>query len=116
MVCNKFNLSMVTENDLSLNDLVLLSYLELKINKYGINGEYSISYDKIIKDLPLIFNAKANTTNLARLRTSLNKEGFQNFITREIIQEGRSKGAKIIFRANQNNLDLLGVKGIVGEE
>ena len=111
----QFNMEMAINNNLNLNDLILLSFLELQVNKNSDNGECAISYNEIIKSLPILFNSKAEVTNLARLRNSLNKEGFQKFITKEIIQEGRSKGAKVIFKLNKENLNKLNVKGIVKE-
>lgn len=111
----QFNMELAIKNNLNLNDLIILSFIELQVDERGINNECAISYSEIIKGLPIIFDSKANVTNLARLRATLNKDGIEKFITKEIIQEGRSKGAKVIFRLNRENLNKLNVKGIVKE-
>lgn len=112
----QFNMELAINNDLNINDLIVLSFIELQVDKRGDGDKCIISYNEIIENLPIIFNSKSKVTNLARLRAVLNKESIEKFVTKEIEQEGRGKGAKITFKINRENLNKLNVKGIVKED
>ena len=110
----KINNDLAIKNSLNAEDIVLISYLELMNSEIGKDNQFSISYLKIIDDLPILFNS-TERSNIAKLRKMLNKEGVQNFVTRTITQQGRGLGAKVEFKINNDNVKSLNTKGIVSK-
>lgn len=108
----KINNDLAIKNNLNAEDIILISYLELINSEIGKDNQFSIGYNKIINDLPILFSS-TERSNIAKLRKMLNKEGMQNFITRTIKQQGRGLGAKVEFKINSDNVKNLNTKGIV---
>lgn len=107
-------MELVLENKLTIDDLVLLSAIELFATERDLDNDckFIMSYNEIIGELPVLFNS-SERSNIAKLRKILNKEGVQKFVTREISQRGRAKGALVVFTINKELLKELNVKGIV---
>ena len=81
--------------------------------KEELGEEFELPYNRIINDLPIIFNSKSYEANSVKLRRMLDKEGMKKFITREILKKGREFGTVVLFKLNKTNIEKLNVKGIV---
>lgn len=103
------NFELAMANDLSMDDLVLIRYIDLSVEEIGdtLNGEAIISYEKVIEELPIVFNSNSRGSNVKKHRNMLNKEGVKKFITRETKQLGRGKGATTKFKVDKPNIDKL---------
>ena len=104
--------SLANKNNLSADDLVFISYIELKLQE-GEKDSGIIAYKEILRELPIVFNSKSEQVNLKKLRRMLDNENMSRFITREIKQLGRGVGATTIFYINRENVDKLKIKGLV---
>lgn len=110
---NRIDFDLFVDNKLNCEDLVIISYFELIANTEGDGESFNKGYSEIIKDLPLIFQSKSENANIKKLRSILNKEGVKQFVTREIKQQGRGKGALTTFKLDIEKTKKLNVKGIV---
>ena len=71
----QFNMELAIKNNLNLNDLIILSFIELQVDERGINNECAISYSEIIN-----YNPSLEKDN-KREFDNRNLEGY-NFICR----------------------------------
>ena len=106
------NFDLAMKNNLNTEDLILISYIDLKLSEMN-SSKCVINYNDILKDLPIIFNSRSEQVNVKKLRKMLSNENIKKFVTREIKQLGKAKGAITIFYINRENVDMLRVKGIV---
>jgi hypothetical protein len=106
------NFDLAMKNNLNTEDLILISYIDLKLSEMN-SSKGVINYNDILKDLPIIFNSRSEQVNVKKLRKMLSNENIKKFVTREIKQLGKAKGAITIFYINRENVDMLRVKGIV---
>lgn len=111
----RFNMNVALENDLSINDVVVIALIDGISKKRGVGNKCVIGYDEIISEIPLIFNSSSQT-NLKRLRAILNKESVERFVSRDIVQLGRGKGAEVTFTINKEMIDRLEFNDIISEE
>lgn len=109
-----YNIELAKELNLNLEELVLLSAIELFANEKDLdNGnKFEMPYLELIERLPILFNSTTRS-NIAKLRKMLNKENIQLFVKREIIQRGRARGASVIFSIDKEMLNKLNVKNII---
>ena len=107
------NFEMAIRNNIDVKDITLISYLSLISEKEKLGEEFELPYNRIINDLPIIFNSKSYEANSVKLRRMLDKEGMKKFITREILKKGREFGTVVLFKLNKTNIEKLNVKGIV---
>ena len=103
---------LANQNNLSAEDLVFISYIELKLQEKK-SDKGVITYKEILNELPIVFNSKSEQVNLKKLRRMLDNENMNKFITREVKQLGRGVGATTIFHINKENIDKLKIKGLV---
>lgn len=110
----KCNMEMVREYQLSLDDLVLISAIELFANEKDLDNDnkFDMQYSELIESLPILFNS-SERSNIAKLRKFLNRESIKHFVTRDITQQGRAKGAKVTFTINRHEVNKLNVKGLI---
>lgn len=108
------NLMMVQELDLKLEELVVLSSIELFANEKDLNNDntFELSYKEIIDSLPIIFNS-SERSNVAKLRNFLNKDSIKKFVTREIVQQGRAKGALVIFTIDREMFNKIRIRNLI---
>ena len=52
----KINNDLAIKNNLNAEDIILISYLELINSEIGKDNQFSIGYNKIINDLPILFS------------------------------------------------------------
>lgn len=107
------NFEMAISNNIDVKDITLISYLSFISEKEKLGEEFELPYNRIINDLPIIFNSKSYEANSVKLRRMLDKDGMKKFITREILKKGREFGTVVLFKLNKTNIEKLNVKGIV---
>ena len=95
---NRFEMAIA--NNIDIKDMTLISYLSLISEENKLGDVFEWSYEKIIYDLPIIFNSKSYDANSVKLRRMLDKEGMKKFITRDIKRKGREYGTVVIFKLN----------------
>lgn len=103
------NVNMIKDLGLTVEDLILLRLIDM--HSEG-REEFNLSYKEILDDLPIMFHS-SERSNITKLRKMLNKESVQKFVTRQIKQQGRGKGALVTFKVNKDNLKKLNIKGII---
>lgn len=106
------NFDLAIKNNLNTEDLILISYIDLRLSEIN-SSKGVINYNDILKDLPIIFNSRSEQVNIKKLRKMLGNENIKKFITREIKQLGKAKGAITVFYVNKENVDMLRVRGLV---
>lgn len=108
------NMEMVTELDFKLEDLVILNSIELFANEKDTDrdGIFELSYKEIIESLPIIFNS-SERSNVAKLRNFLNKDSVKKFVTREVAQQGRGKGALVTFTIDRDMFDKIKIRNLL---
>ena len=107
------NFTYALENNLNTEDIVLLSYLCLTADTENLGDKFIFQYQRIIDDLPIIFNYSSYKGNTVKLRRMLDKEGMKNFVTGELKREGCIVGTLVQFNLNRENIKKLNIENVV---
>lgn len=105
------NMEIVIENNLTIEELIVLSALDL-ISEQKHTDTFDYKYMDLINSLPIVFRS-TERGNVKKLRQMLNKDGVKNFVTRTTKQLGRGNGACVTFYLDKEKLKKLNVKGII---
>lgn len=110
-----FNENYALENKLKLNEVVFLGYMRYLSKKKKLGLEFKYRYLDLFNEIPSVFTCKTDNGNYKKIKSILDKERVQKFITKKTIPLGKL-GCETTFYLNDKEFKKLDIDNMFTEE